>query len=120
MSYEFYKIIHILGLVLLFFSLGALIFHSLSGGEKKFALRKFLMIQHGIGLLLVLTGGFGLLARTDAQVTEVWVIIKIMIWFCLGGIPTLGFRLKSRSLPAWFATLILAAVAVSLVILKPS
>ena len=79
MSYEFYKIIHILGLVLLFFSLGALIFHSLSGGEKKFALRKFLMIQHGIGLLLVLTGGFGLLARTDAQVTEVWVIIKIMI-----------------------------------------
>ena len=62
MSYQIYKIIHVVGLAMIMLGLGGLMFHAL-GGEKKHDGRRGMMMTHGGGLFLVILGGFGMLAR---------------------------------------------------------
>ena len=63
MPYEFYKILHLTGLVLLFSGLVSLLTLKAIGAEVNGAAKKFSFIAHGIGLFLILLSGFGLLAR---------------------------------------------------------
>ena len=63
MSLLTYKVLHILGLMLVFSSLGGLLFHSLGGGGTKHRGHKLAGASHGIGLVLVLVSGFGMLAN---------------------------------------------------------
>ena len=63
MSYELYKVLHVLGLSLVVLSLGGILHHVINGGSKvSDTFRKGTMITHGIGLLLLLVAGFGMLA----------------------------------------------------------
>ena len=120
MSYEIYKVIHFLGLFLLMFSLGALALQAMQSGPAKFAQKKLLMIFHGIGLFLMLLGGFGLLARLGmARDMPNWVLAKLVIWVLLGGLAALVIRkqsLKSLLIPL---IIILPTIAAYLAIYKP-
>ncbi len=73
MSYEFYQTLHVLGLFLLFSSLGAAALHAMNGGTKESnPSRKWVAITHGVGLLFVLVAGFGLLAKSGRGNPENW------------------------------------------------
>ena len=63
-SYEFYELLKILGIVLVFTALGGVAIHAANGGTKQSSRTRLLTIAvHGVGSLLILTGGFGMLAR---------------------------------------------------------
>ena len=55
MPYEFYKVLHLFGILLLFTALGGVVMVQLRGGsdEERKAFRKPLMIVHGVALLII-------------------------------------------------------------------
>lgn len=113
MSYETYKILHLIGLVVLFISLGALAFVPL---EK----RKPLMILHGIASIVMLVAGFGLLARLGmARDMGTWVYIKIVIWLILGATPVILKKKPALAMPVLLMSIGLGTLAAYLAIMKP-
>ena len=64
MSSEFYKILHILGLILAAGGVGAIILQMQVSSDRNFAQKKMALAAHGLGMLLLLVAGFGLMART--------------------------------------------------------
>ncbi len=93
MPYELYKVFHLFGLFLLLSGLMALIFARWNQSEVKPRLRKFSMIAHGVGLVLMLVSGFGLLARLGlVSGLPLWAYIKIGIWLCMGAAISLAKR----------------------------
>lgn len=87
MSYEIYKVLHLTGLVLLFSGLATLVTAKVSAIKLEGASRKFSLIAHGLGLLLLIVSGFGLLARLGiVNGLPNWVYFKILAWIFFGGI----------------------------------
>ncbi|MDX1502117.1 MAG: hypothetical protein R3325_07125 [Thermoanaerobaculia bacterium] len=100
MSYETYKLFHVLGMLLIFFGLGGVAVHAAGGGQRDDnPLRKALGAAHGVGLLLLLVAGFGMLARLQLSFASGWLWAKIAIWLVLGFATMLPYR--SRSLARW-------------------
>lgn len=85
MSYEFYKILHLTGLILLFSGLVSLLTLKVVGADVSGSAKKFSFITHGVGLFLVLLSGFGLLARLG-MVRDLpgWIYVKLAIWLYFG------------------------------------
>lgn len=103
-SYETYKLFHLLGILLIFFGLGGAAVHAAGGGQRSDnPLRKALASAHGVGLLLLLVAGFGMLARLELSFGPVWLWVKIAIWLTLGFATLLPYR--SRSLARWSVVL---------------
>ena len=118
MSYEIYKIIHLLGLTMVVLSLGGIIVHAINGGTKSTnAFRKGAVITHGVGLLLLLVAGFGMLARLGIHSFPGWVVGKLVIWLTLGAFVGLAYKQKlARKL--WFIIPVLVVLAATLAIFK--
>ena len=92
MSYEFYKILHLIGIAGLLLPLGAVIQHTFSGGTKQtLQNKKFLLIMHGVCLLIVFVAGFGLIARTGVGFPG-WIWAKMGIWLVFGGAIAIALR----------------------------
>jgi hypothetical protein len=117
MPYQFYQIIHLIGVFMVFIAYGGLIVRSATGSQDK-GLRRLGGITSGIGLLLILVGGFGLLARLNYG-WPTWVLIKIAIWVALGGMIVLINRKPQLSQVLWWTTILLGVAALMLVVLKP-
>lgn len=113
-----YYSIHIFGVVLVFMSYGMLIARGMLDTDNK-SLRKFGAIMSGIGLFLILLGGFGLLARVYANQWHPWVIIKLITWVVLGGMIALINR-KPQMGKVWFySILILGLINILSAYFKP-
>jgi hypothetical protein len=87
MPIEVYKLLHLLGIMLLFASLGGMAILGLRGGEEREVapLRKLLTIGHGVALLVVFVAGFGLMARLGIMSGwPTWIYIKLALWLVLG------------------------------------
>lgn len=113
MSYEFYKILHLAGLVTLFASLGAL---AVVPNDR----RKPFMALHGIATVVMLVAGFGLLARLGLMGhLGGWVYGKIAIWLALGATPVILRRKPNLAVQVLIASIVLGAIAACLAILKP-
>lgn len=87
MSYEFYKVIHLFGIMLLFSSLGgAVVVHAIGNNEQGASYRKLLSALHGISLVLILVAGGGLMARKGIMSLPppMWINLKVIIWLLLG------------------------------------
>lgn len=81
MSYEFYRVLHVFSIILLFTSLGTL---AAVGGGESARLRRVATIAHGVALTLVLVAGFGLLAKLAMfGAIPVWAWLKLVIWLLL-------------------------------------
>jgi len=101
MPYEIYKILHILGLLLVFTSLGGVFVYSGNGGMKtENRLRKLVAISHGSGLLLLLISGFGMLAKLGGGF-PFWVLVKLGIWLGIGALLFLGYRKPDLATRFW-------------------
>lgn len=113
MSYETYKILHLIGLVVLFISLGALAYVP---PER----RKPLMALHGLASIIMLVTGFGLLARLGmARDMGTWVYIKILIWLVLGATPIILKKKPALAMPVLLGSIALGTMAAYLAIMKP-
>ena len=89
MDYNAYKLVHVVGLLLLFASLGGL---AVLGGlgtdpARSTPFKAVLNAFHGLGLVVLLVAGFGLLAKLDMSAPDKWggwVYAKIVLWVVFG------------------------------------
>lgn len=85
-SYTVYKFIHILGIFLLFAAMGGaamqIAWRRSSAGTPR---RRWVAILHGVALVLLLLGGFGMMARLGIHWPwPGWVTAKFVIWAVVG------------------------------------
>jgi hypothetical protein len=96
MSYVTYKLIHLFGLFMLFVALAGIAGHAAAGHEKsENTSYRTLLALHGLGALVALTGGFGLIARTEVAQGHAfpgWIWAKLILWLLLGGLVALPYR----------------------------
>ncbi|MCX6129084.1 MAG: hypothetical protein NTX25_08495 [Proteobacteria bacterium] len=119
MSYEFYKVMHFLGLFMVFSALGGQFIQAITGGDAKTQKgRRWIGIFHGLGLLIAFIAGFGLLAKLSLGFPT-WVLVKILIWLALGGIGAIAARKRNMAGILWVLTIALGMLAAVLAISKP-
>lgn len=112
-SYQTYKFVHIAFVLALFMLLGAAGVGSPSKGAK---------IAHGIVTLIVLVGGFGLLARLGISHSNGWpgwAKAKLALWLLIGLSPLAMRKLPKHSHWVAMSVMGLGAVAAYIVINKP-
>jgi len=114
MSYETYRILHVVGLILLFLGLGGLL---MAPVEKR---PKLGFVLHGLGLLVMLVAGFGIHARKSLA-WDNWLYVKIACWLLVAVLPVL---VSKSVLPRWLGWLVAIAAGVTaawlgLAIVKP-
>ncbi|PIS11424.1 MAG: hypothetical protein COT73_04085 [Bdellovibrio sp. CG10_big_fil_rev_8_21_14_0_10_47_8] len=119
-SYEVYKILHIAGIALLCLGLGAVAASFASGSPIKPAVKMAGFIGHGLGLLLILIGGFGMAARLGlVHGLPEWIYAKLGIWLVLGGVVAVAKR-KSQWIVGLFVLFTaLVSCAAWIAITKP-
>ncbi|MEX0330527.1 MAG: hypothetical protein AB3N64_03805 [Puniceicoccaceae bacterium] len=117
MPQQFYQIIHLTGIFMIFLGYGGLIIRSVTGTESK-DIRRLGAITSGLGLVLSLVGGFGLLAKLNYG-WPVWVLIKIAIWVILGAMIVVINRKPRLSQELWWSTIVLGVISLLMVVLKP-
>lgn len=110
MNYETYRLIHFIGIFILMFAFG-----SLFTGEKS---TKGAAIGHGIGLVLILLGGFGMQAKVKDVYTAVygtsfptWMILKLVVWLLFGASMVLAKRRVVKGATAWILIIALAVAS---------
>lgn len=113
----FYRVLHLVGILMTMVAIGSLVAAAREGTPSKSA-RRFGSMLHGIGLLVVLVAGFGLIAKLDYKF-EGWVIGKLVIWFVLGGITAVIMKAPRLATLCALVTIALGSAAGYLVWAKP-
>lgn len=122
MSYPFYKLMHFIGIFVLLVALSATCMHAALGGNKSDnPLRKALGAAHGIAALLILTGGFGMLARLGIVQggLPTWVMLKLVLWATLAAAMALPYLSRTWARALLVAMPVLAALAGATAMFKP-
>lgn len=118
MSLQLYKVVHILGLLFVFASLGALTLQAYIGKPPDDKGRRLAGLTHGVALLIVLVSGFGALARLGMGFPG-WVWVKLVIWLVMGGIIVLIRKMPQLAGVLWVVLPLLGTLAGYLAIYKP-
>lgn len=123
-SREFYEILHIMGIALTMAALGGVAIHANEGGTKKGGRsRRLIGVAHGLGMFLILLGGFGMLARIGFTgglgAFPGWLWGKIAVWMVLGALSGVPYRKPQLAVPAMIAVPILAGIAAYFALYKP-
>lgn len=108
-----YKVLHVLGMLLVFTALGAM----LAAGTRRTG-----GMAHGLGLVLLLVTGFGALANlglSNPGVWPLWMWLKLLLWLVLGGIVVLIRRAPQLASTLWVLLPLLGAAAAYLALYKP-
>lgn len=120
MSYEFYKVLHLAGLVLLFSGLAGILAVKMIVPEIPARPRRLFFMAHGLGLLIMVVAGFGLAARLGyLQSFPLWLWAKIGIWVVLGGSIALAKRRGHVGGPLLTFFVVLGTTAAWLAVMKP-
>jgi len=121
-SLDVYKLVHILGILLVFSSFGGLVLHAINGGTKVTNVgRRLVTTSYAAGLLLILLGGFGMLARLDIVQGGLpgWVWFKLVVWIVIGGLIALPYRKPEASRLLWILGPALGLLAAWAGLFKP-
>lgn len=122
-SYQFYVVVHVMGIMLLFSSLGAAgIVNFLEIPREQNKARGIIAGMHGVGLLMIFVAGFGLLARigmVHGQMFPPWVLAKLAIWFVMGAAIVVLNRSRGFGIPGLVVTIALGGAAAYLAKYKP-
>jgi uncharacterized membrane protein SirB2 len=120
---DFYEILHIIGIAMIFVAIGGVAVHAANGGTKASSgTRRLVGSIHGIGTLLILVGGFGMLARMGflhGGSFPGWLWAKIIVWVILSAIVLLPYRRPALARPLLVVLPLLAGVAVYMALYKP-
>lgn len=112
LSLATYKVVHLLGIFLTICGLGGLWALTVATGEALTGRRRLLLATHGVALLLVLVGGFGMLARLGISGPwPLWIWIKMGVWLLLASLPVILRRAGTAGVPLFFLAPILGAIA---------
>ena len=109
-----YYPIHIVGILLLFLAIGGMCVCIRNGLDKKEnPSRKFLAITHGVALLMIITGGMGLMTANLYHVggMPTWIIIKLVIWVIFGCSSLIIYKMPKFATAAFFTFLLLGVFA---------
>jgi hypothetical protein len=121
--YQLYNVVHILGIALLMTALGGMALHSVNGGLRRDnRARGLVAALHGLGALLVLVGGFGMLARLGFRHGAMfpgWLLVKLAVWVVLGVAVALPYRSPRLARPMLLVVPLLAGLAAYMAIYKP-
>ena len=97
LSLSVYKIAHLFGIMLMFSALGAVIAAAVAG-EANPRLKKLGGLAHGLALVIILVGGFGMLARLGfSGAWPLWMWLKLVIWVAFGAATVVVRRLGERA-----------------------
>ncbi len=123
MPLEVYKVIHIIGIILIMSALGGAAVRAMLGAGEDRPTRKLLAMLHGIGAFLVLLGGFGMLARLGIMQSggsfPAWLWVKLVIWGLLAAALVIPRRRPSLARPLLLSLPILGGLAAYMAIYKP-
>lgn len=123
MSYMAYKLLHLLGIFALLTALAGMAAHAAAGQSKEEnGAYRSLLVLHGIGALVALTGGFGLMARIGAMhggLFPGWIWAKLALWVVLGGLIALPYRSRAGAKSLLWALPLLGLLGAYLGTLKP-
>ncbi len=117
MDYRFYLVMHFVGILLVFLAFGSMIARSALQPDNV-SWRKFGGITSGVGLLFLLVGGFGLLAKFNYGFPG-WAMIKFAIWLALGAMTAVINKKPQAAKGLWWTVLVLGFAAVLTVTFKP-
>lgn len=117
MTYEFYNVAHVIGVLFLFSALGAL---AATAGSTSAPLRKLASIAHGVALALIFVAGFGLLARLGHfGAIPAWAYLKMAMWAVLG-LAVVPLKRKPEWAPMlWLLMPVVGGIAVWLAVAQP-
>lgn len=119
MTYLAYKLIHLVGVVLLFTALGALVVRQVGGhSSPRDRGGRLAGMTHGLALILIVVSGFGALAKLGLGL-PVWAWAKLGIWLLLGASLLAIRRMPSAAPWLWWLLPILGGVAAWLALYKP-
>jgi hypothetical protein len=120
---DFYEVVHIIGIAMLFLAIGGVAVHAANGGSKATSQTRSLVGSvHGLGALLILVGGFGMLARIGFQHGgnfPGWLWVKLIVWTILSAIVLVPYRKPALARPLVMTMPLLAGVAVYMALYKP-
>ncbi len=98
MTPELYRLLHVVGVLLLFLGLGGVLSHEPGKAPKLSS------ALHGIGLLVLVVAGVGVMHKSEPKLEwQPWVFAKISVWVLLAALPILVSR---GVLPRLFALLL--------------
>ncbi len=81
---------------------------------------KTLKLMHGVGLLLLLLGGFGMLAKLDLfWPLPAWTWVKLLVWIALAASLPLVKKKPESARTWWTLIIVLGALAAYLGAFKP-
>ncbi|MQA92852.1 MAG: hypothetical protein GEU90_21950 [Gemmatimonas sp.] len=122
-SYQLYNLVHIVGLVLVMAGLGGMIVTVIAGGEQRSVwARRSAAAFHGLGIFLILLGGFGMLARLGlvrGTPWPGWVWVKAFVWGTLALAAFLPYRYPKTAKPLLLLLPVLGGFAAYMAIYKP-
>jgi len=123
MSYITYKLIHLVGIFTLMVALAGMAAFAATGRPKiENPIHRTLLLLHGVGALVTLTGGFGLLARVGVVhgvLFPGWVWSKLALWVLLGGAVAVPYRNMKAARALLFLLPLLGLLGAYLATFKP-
>ena len=122
MPYAVYKLMHFLGIFMMITALAATSMHVMRGGARADnPYRRILGITHGVAALLILTGGFGMLARLGVMHGGLpgWIHVKLAIWVALAAAVMVPYRGRRYARALVIAVPVLALAAGATALYKP-
>jgi len=122
MPYIAYKLMHFLGIFMLLVAVTATGVHVLRGGTRKdHAERRLLSATHGVAMVLILTGGFGMLARLGIVQGGLpgWVLVKLGLWLFFGASPWLAYRGAGFARAVLVGLPLMGVLAAAIALYKP-
>ena len=113
-----YHILHLLGITMVFVGYGALLARAISGTEDA-KVKKLGSITSGVGLLLILIAGFALISKMGYSFATPWILVKLVIWFILGGLIAVINRKPALAPKLWYGLIGLGLAATIMVYVRP-
>ncbi len=120
LSYTCLKIVHLFGISLLLVSLGGLAFFQFNQDGIILPRRRLVAITHGIGMVLVLIGGFGMMGLSGIHWPwPGWVVAKLFLWLFFGALLALVRRVPRFAVYYWWGLPVLVLLSAWLALEKP-
>ncbi|MBC7754687.1 MAG: hypothetical protein H7Z71_10650 [Moraxellaceae bacterium] len=121
MSYEFYKIAHLLGIFFLVSGLMGVFFTVWAGTPLQGKIKSASFAMHGIGLVIMLVTGFGLLAKLGlASSMPTWAYLKFGLWAFFAVAISILKRKGQIGMPIYILLLIGYFCAAYIGVMKPA
>ena len=91
MSFDFYRVVHLLGIFMLFCAIGGLaafawLTRKNPQDPENATMRRRIVALHGVAMLVILVAGFGLMGKSGLmkQSWPLWIYGKLGLWLVMG------------------------------------